>query len=45
VEFYKNYTLDAVPNSVDQFTAFAKSDRENAAKVFRSIGIRPTASP
>ena len=45
VEFYKNYTLDAVPNSVEQFAAFARSDRENAGKVFRSIGIKPTAAP
>jgi tripartite-type tricarboxylate transporter receptor subunit TctC len=44
-EFLKNYTLDAVANTVEQFTAFTRSDRENAAKVFRSIGIKPAAAP
>jgi tripartite-type tricarboxylate transporter receptor subunit TctC len=39
------FTLDFIDNSVDEFTAFTRRDRENAAKVFRSIGITPTTSP
>jgi tripartite-type tricarboxylate transporter receptor subunit TctC len=45
IEFFRNYTLDPVPNSIDQFAAFVKSDRENAARVFQSIGIKPSAAP
>lgn len=41
-KFFERYTIDHVPNTVDEFAAFAKADRENAAKVFKSIGIKPT---
>jgi tripartite-type tricarboxylate transporter receptor subunit TctC len=41
-QFYQSYTIDFVPNTVDEFAAFAKADRENAAKVFKSIGIKPS---
>ena len=44
-DFFKITTMDAVANSVDEFTAFVKTDREIAAKVFKAIGIKPTAAP
>jgi tripartite-type tricarboxylate transporter receptor subunit TctC len=44
-EFYKSYTIDGAPNTAAEFAVLVKSDRENAAKVFQSIGIRPTAAP
>ena len=43
--FYKNSTLIAESNTPDEFAAFAKADREAAAKVFKSVGITPQASP
>ena len=43
--FYKNSTLIAEPNTPDEFAAFAKADREAAAKVFKSMGITPQAAP
>jgi tripartite-type tricarboxylate transporter receptor subunit TctC len=43
--FYKASTLVAEPNTPDEFAAFAKADREAAAKVFKSIGITPQAAP
>ncbi len=44
-EFYQHYTLEPVDNTPEQFTAFVKHDRETAAKVFRSIGVKPSAAP
>jgi tripartite-type tricarboxylate transporter receptor subunit TctC len=43
--FYKASTLVAEPNTPGEFAAFAKADREAAAKVFKSIGIVPQAAP
>jgi tripartite-type tricarboxylate transporter receptor subunit TctC len=43
--FYKASTLIAEPNTPDDFGAFARADREAAAKVFKSIGITPQAVP
>jgi tripartite-type tricarboxylate transporter receptor subunit TctC len=43
--FYKASTLLAEPNTPEEFGAFAKADREAAAKVFKSIGITPQAVP
>jgi tripartite-type tricarboxylate transporter receptor subunit TctC len=43
--FYKASTLIAVANTPDDFAAFAKADREAAAKVFKSMGVRPQAVP
>jgi tripartite-type tricarboxylate transporter receptor subunit TctC len=43
--FYKNSTLVVEPNTPDEFGAFAKADRDAAAKVFKSIGITPQAVP
>jgi tripartite-type tricarboxylate transporter receptor subunit TctC len=43
--FYKASTLVAEANTPDQFAAFAKADRDAAAKVFKSIGITPQAVP
>jgi len=45
LDFYKTYTLEYVDNSADQFAQFARADRENALKVFRSIGITPSKAP
>lgn len=44
-EYYRNYTLEFEDNTPEAFAAFLKADRENTAKVFRSIGIRPVAAP
>jgi tripartite-type tricarboxylate transporter receptor subunit TctC len=43
--FYKASTLIAVANTPDDFAAFAKADREAAARVFKSIGVTPQAVP
>jgi tripartite-type tricarboxylate transporter receptor subunit TctC len=43
--FYKASTLVAEPNTPDDFAAFARADREAAAKVFKSIGVMPQAAP
>ncbi len=43
--FYKNSTLVAEANTPNEFAAFARADREAAAKVFKSIGITPQAMP
>jgi tripartite-type tricarboxylate transporter receptor subunit TctC len=43
--FYKATTLIAEPNTPEEFGAFAKADREAAAKVFKRIGITPQAVP
>ncbi len=42
-EFYKTYTLDFAPNSAAEFAAFVKQDAATVAKVFRTIGIEPSA--
>jgi tripartite-type tricarboxylate transporter receptor subunit TctC len=44
-EFYKVSTLVWEPNTPEQFAAFAKTDREAAAKVFKSIGVTPQDAP
>ena len=44
-DFYKNSTLIAEPNTPDEFAAFARADREAAAKVFKRMGITPQAAP
>ena len=43
--FYRNSTLVAEANTADEFAAFAKADREAAAKVFKSVGVTPQAVP
>jgi hypothetical protein len=43
-DFYRIYTVDSSPNSVDQFSAYVKFDRDNASKVFQSIGIKPSST-
>ena len=45
LEFFRNYTLEAIDNSAAEFAAFVKADRENAGKVFRGMGIKPGAAP
>ncbi len=44
-ELYRNYTIEFEDNTPDAYAAFLKADRENTAKVFKSIGIRPVAAP
>jgi tripartite-type tricarboxylate transporter receptor subunit TctC len=44
-KLYKASTLVWEPNTPEQFAAFAKADREAAAKVFKSIGVTPRAAP
>jgi tripartite-type tricarboxylate transporter receptor subunit TctC len=44
-ELYRSLTLERVENSSAEFAAFTRRDRENAAKVMKSIGMKPTASP
>jgi tripartite-type tricarboxylate transporter receptor subunit TctC len=44
-DFHKTFTLDFDENTADQFAAFMKNDRATAAKVFRSIGVTPSAAP
>jgi tripartite-type tricarboxylate transporter receptor subunit TctC len=43
-EFYKTYTLDFAPNTAAEFAAFVRQDAANVAKVFKTIGIEPTAT-
>ncbi len=43
-EFYKTYTLDFAPNTAAEFAAFVKQDAANVAKVFKAVGIEPTAA-
>jgi len=44
-DFRRSYTLEAVGNSAAEFAEFAKADRVNAGKLFKSIGIQPTHVP
>jgi tripartite-type tricarboxylate transporter receptor subunit TctC len=44
-EFHKTYTLDFEENTADQFAAFVKRDRATAAKVFQSLGVKPSVAP
>jgi tripartite-type tricarboxylate transporter receptor subunit TctC len=44
-ELYRASTLEFVENSPAEFAEFLRKDRENAGKVFRSMGIKPTAAP
>jgi tripartite-type tricarboxylate transporter receptor subunit TctC len=44
-EFFRTMTLDIVGGTADQFAEFMKTDRANAARVFKTIGIQPTDAP
>jgi tripartite-type tricarboxylate transporter receptor subunit TctC len=44
-ELYRNSTLEFQDNTPEEFAAFMKRDRENAGKVFRSMGVKPAAAP
>jgi len=44
-EFYKISTLVWESNTPEQFAAFVKADRGAAAKVFKSIGVKPQDAP
>lgn len=41
-QFRQAYTLEPVGNSAANFAEFAKADRLNAAKVFKTMGFKPT---
>jgi tripartite-type tricarboxylate transporter receptor subunit TctC len=40
-QFYRQYTLTFVGNTPAEFDQFVKTDRENAAKIFRKMGFKP----
>jgi tripartite-type tricarboxylate transporter receptor subunit TctC len=44
-EFLQAQTLIPVGNSPAEFAAFVQKDRENAREVFKSIGLKPSATP
>jgi tripartite-type tricarboxylate transporter receptor subunit TctC len=44
-DFRRSYTLEAVGNSPAEFAEFARADRMNAGKLFKSIGIKPSNVP
>ena len=44
-EFFRANAWEVVDNTAAQFAEFAKKDRENAARVMRGIGIKPTEAP
>jgi tripartite-type tricarboxylate transporter receptor subunit TctC len=44
-EFLVAQTLIPVGNSPAEFAAFVKQDRENAGKVFKEMGLKPSATP
>jgi tripartite-type tricarboxylate transporter receptor subunit TctC len=44
-DFYPRYTLDFAPNTADEFGAFVKADADAAGKVYKTLGIEPSAAP
>ncbi|OGA32814.1 MAG: hypothetical protein A3G80_04520 [Betaproteobacteria bacterium RIFCSPLOWO2_12_FULL_62_13b] len=44
-QFFRKATLEAIGGSPEEFSKFLKADGANAAKVFKTIGIRPTPAP
>ena len=44
-EFMTNQTLEPVGNTPAEFAAFLRSNRQSAARVFRTLGIQPTEAP
>lgn len=44
-EMMKQQHLDPAGGTVAEFNSFMKADRENARKVFRTLGIKPQAAP
>jgi len=44
-KFYSERTMEPVLNSPAEFAEFINADRANAGKVFRSLGVRPSATP
>jgi tripartite-type tricarboxylate transporter receptor subunit TctC len=44
-EFLTAQTLIPVGNSPAEFAAFVQKDRENAAKVFKAMDLKPSATP
>jgi tripartite-type tricarboxylate transporter receptor subunit TctC len=44
-DLYRASTLEFSDNSPAEFADYVRRDRENAGKVFRSMGVRPSAAP
>lgn len=44
-EFVRAQTLDVVGGSAAEFAEFLKADRANAGRLFRAIGVQPSAAP
>lgn len=44
-DFVRAQTLDVVGGSAAEFAEFLKSDRANAGRVFKAIGVRPSDAP
>ncbi len=44
-EFFRTATLEPIGGSPEEFSKFLKADAANAAKVFKTIGIHPSAAP
>jgi len=44
-QLYSRATLDFNENTPAEFAGFLKKDRENAGKVFRGMGIKPSTAP
>jgi tripartite-type tricarboxylate transporter receptor subunit TctC len=44
-EFFRGQTLDIVGGSPEQFAEFLKTDRANAGKVFKALGVKQTDAP
>jgi len=44
-EFFRTATLEPIGGTAEEFATFLKADGANAAKVFKTIGIRPAPAP
>ena len=44
-EFVASQYLEAMGYTPSEFAAFHKTDRENAARIFKALGIKPSDSP
>jgi tripartite-type tricarboxylate transporter receptor subunit TctC len=44
-DFFRTATLEPIGGSAEDFARFLKADAANAARVFKIIGIHPTAAP
>jgi tripartite-type tricarboxylate transporter receptor subunit TctC len=44
-EFIRSQTLEAVGGTAEEFAAFVAKDRANAARVLKTIGVKPADAP